>query len=653
MFRPEPMTHLLIVASRERMETVIRELYSHRVFHIRDYVEKEGEKMEGVSIGPPLGSASEVSAKLVRVRTMESTFGIHPEEITPATRKRVLELRETIDRDIAAVGNETDALMSRRASIEATMRDLEQQVRELAPFAGAPVDFDSYRGYETLAVYTGRIGRDVEIPVPHEKIFTPSPQGNFIALFVPLEHKAAVDPILQEARFVPIPVPKGAGLPEALLAENQGKLATLKEEMGQIDQRIAALKEQQAQFLATCDEYLKSDLEQAEAPLRFATTDQAFLVEGWVPVKEVERVKAGLSLATEGKALVTEVQEDPHHPVPAPVEYDNPVFARPTQLLMDTYARPRYDELDPTLLVAIIFPIFFGLILGDVGYGLILLAASLGLRKIIPAGEGQALLKVMRNGAIASIFFGLLFSEFFGFKLPWEPVLYSRHLSMGGEEAGHGPMVIELLVLSIWIGILHITLGRILGAINHGRHHGIRGAIPQLGWIASMWGLLILIWSIVAIPVMPDLTGAPVVVAGLTITGFVGLALLILGVVAIASESALELTEFPTIISHTMSYARIVAIGLSSVAIAVVINFVSIGMLIEPNIENFSVGSIFFILLGIVVFLAGHLLNTALGLVGGALQSLRLQYVEFFTKFYKGGGEKFNPFGTIRRFTED
>jgi V/A-type H+/Na+-transporting ATPase subunit I len=133
----------------------------------------------------------------------------------------------------------------------------------------------------------------------------------------------------------------------------------------------------------------------------------------------------------------------------------------------------------------------------------------------------------------------------------------------------------------------------------------------------------------------------------------VGLAILIAGVLAIASESALELTEFPTIISHTMSYARIVAIGLSSVAIAVVVNYVSIGMLIEPSLENFSAVGVLFILMGILVFLVGHLLNAVLGMVGGALQSLRLQYVEFFTKFYKGGGEKFNPFGMIRRFTED
>jgi V/A-type H+-transporting ATPase subunit I len=647
------MTHLLIVASRERMETVIRLLYSHRVFHIRDYVEKEGEKVEGVTIGPPLGSATEVSAKLVRVRSMESTFGIRPDEMMPEARRRVLDLRATIDRDIAAVGNETDGLQSRRAALEGTIRELEQQIRELAPFASAPIEFDYYRGYETLAVSTGRIGRDVEIPVAHEKIFTPSPQGNFIAVFVPVEHRAAVDAILQEARFVPLPVPRGSGLPEALLSEHQRKLAGLKEEIGQIDKRIAELKEQQAQFLATCDEYLKSDLEQAEAPLRFATTDQAFLVEGWVPSREVERVKAGLSLATEGRALVSEVPEDPHHPTPSPVEYDNPAFARPTQLLMDTYSRPRYDELDPTILISLIFPIFFGIILGDVGYGLILLAASLGLRRFLPTTEGQWILKVMRNGAIASIFFGLLFSEIFGFALPWEPVLFSRHLAMGGQEAGHGPMVRELLVFAIWIGIFQITLGRILSAINHGRHHGIRGVIPQLGWIASMWGILFAIWSKVAIPVMPDFTGAAPVVAGLSLPGLLGIGLIVIGIVAIASESPLELTELPTIISHTMSYARLVAIGLSSVAIAVVVNFVSIGMLIGPHLENLSIVGVLFILMGVLVFIAGHVLNTALGLVGGALQSLRLQYVEFFTKFYRGGGEKFNPFGMIRKFTED
>jgi V/A-type H+-transporting ATPase subunit I len=82
-------------------------------------------------------------------------------------------------------------------------------------------------------------------------------------------------------------------------------------------------------------------------------------------------------------------------------------------------------------------------------------------------------------------------------------------------------------------------------------------------------------------------------------------------------------------------------------------NFITIGMMIEPNLEHLSAVGVVFIIAGIAVFIGGHLGNTALGLIGGGLQSLRLQYVEFFTKFYKGGGEKYNPFGKLKRFTED
>ena len=100
---------------------------------------------------------------------------------------------------------------------------------------------------------------------------------------------------------------------------------------------------------------------------------------------------------------------------------------------MDTYSRPKYTELDPTIMISIVFPIFFGLILGDVGYGALLLVLCLGLRKFLKGEEGQQLLAVLRNASISSIFFGVLYSEFLGFPCPWPYLLPSRHLNIGGE----------------------------------------------------------------------------------------------------------------------------------------------------------------------------------------------------------------------------
>jgi V/A-type H+-transporting ATPase subunit I len=137
------------------------------------------------------------------------------------------------------------------------------------------------------------------------------------------------------------------------------------------------------------------------------------------------------------------------------------------------------------------------------------------------------------------------------------------------------------------------------------------------------------------------------------IAAVVGAVMLVVGVIFIGRDSGLELVELPTIISHVLSYARIVAVGLSSVAIAMVVNFIAIGMLISPQLENLTIIGVLFIIMGIAVFLIGHALNMALGILGGGLHSIRLHYVEFFTKFYKGGGRKYSPFGLNRRFTED
>jgi V/A-type H+-transporting ATPase subunit I len=162
-----------------------------------------------------------------------------------------------------------------------------------------------------------------------------------------------------------------------------------------------------------------------------------------------------------------------------------------------------------------------------------------------------------------------------------------------------------------------------------------------------------MIWSYFSMPLMLDLTEPIHVVAGVSVTVIAGAVMALLGIIFIARDSALEMVELPTILSHVLSFARIVGVGLSSVAIAMVVNYIAIGLIIEPQLEHFTIFSVILILIGVFVFLLGHLFNAILGLLGGGLQSLRLQYVEFFTKFYKGGGKKYNPFGMKRRFTED
>jgi V/A-type H+-transporting ATPase subunit I len=655
MLKPKQMSRLLIVASRDQLDPVIRELYRSRLFHIEDFVVDGREGYDGYSIGSPLPGASEVSAKLVKVRTIENTFLIRASDIEPTGKRRHAELRSTIEQELPAIERELEELTVRRSRLDATIKDCEQKIAEFLPFTEIPMDMEMYRGYAGFTVLAGYVTKEVNIPEPAEVYMSPGKARRFIVAVFRNERRSDIDRVLQEANFQAVSIPVETGMPRERIDACNEQVAQAKAEINAINKRLDEIRDHHREFLVACEEILKADIERAEAPLRFATIGQTFVSEGWVPTDRVASVKDALTGATGGRVFVTELAVGEHDPVP--VEYDNPPFSRPSQLLMDTYSRPKYNELDPTIMVSIVFPIFFGLILGDVGYGILLLVMCLGLRKFLKGEESQQLLAVLRNASISSIFFGVLYSEFLGFAMPWPYLLPSRHLNIGAHATGHGPNIPGLMLMAIWIGIVHITLGRTLSIVNHSRQdhgsHRIKAMLANAGWILMIWGILFLIWSMVPMPYMPDLTGLPPVVMGLNATALIGTAALVAGLICIARESALEIVELPTIFSHALSYSRIVAVGLSSVAIAMVVNYIAIGMLIGPQLENITLVGVIFIVMGVLVFLIGHVMNTALGILGSGLHSLRLHYVEFFTKFYKGGGIKYSPFGLKRRFTED
>jgi V/A-type H+/Na+-transporting ATPase subunit I len=660
MLKPKQMSRLLIAASRDQMAPVIAELYRHNLFHIEDYVDAGAEGYEGFKIGSPLSGASEKSADLIKIRAISNAIAVHANDVDAAPSCSRDELQTKIERELPLLEREVEELTVKRSKLETRVKELEQKIAEITPFADIPVDLNLYHGYKRFTTIAGYVSREVTLNVPHEMHLSKGKDKNFLVVIFPTEQKGDAERALAEAGFQPVPVPDESGSARGRIEFYSGETAALNKEISEINKQLEDVKQNHAAFLVACEELLKAEVDQTEAPLRFATTKQTFVAEGWVPADKVAGITNSLVYMTDGKVFVTVVPTDPEHDS-VPVEYNNPDFAKPAQVLMDVYSRPKYTEIDPTLMLSIVFPLFFGLILGDVGYGLILLVMALGLRKFLKGEEGRYLLDVLRNASISSIFFGLLYSEFLGFAIPGlKPILFSRHMmaeAAEGEAGGHGPMIPELMILSIWIGILHITLGRILGIINHAQQdhgeHRTKAVLANFGWIAVMWGVLIAIWSIAPIPLMPDLTGLPSVVSILNVGGVVGVFFAALGALLIARESVLELVELPSIISHVLSYARIVAVGFSSVAIAMVINFMAIGMLIEPQLEHFSIFSIVIIIAGLVVFLLGHALNTVLGIMGGGIHSVRLHYVEFFTKFYKGGGIKYIPFGMKRRFTED
>lgn len=647
---PSPMTKLTIVGPKSKQEDVIRSLYKQNIYHIEDH-----KKTEELDIGLPLEKSKNISNMLVIVRSIISH--IKSEKYTNMPYKLD---QKNLEKQLNILHDEVKSLLNKKHDAKQKIKILNKQSELLNILTEFKIQAKNICETEKIEFKIGKVKNTINLTKELSKIskeLEVKIKNNQIALIYKKEDKEQIISVLNSKHFMPYDLSIIKDMKETNNYEIKHIIKNLrieKEKLGSSRESLKKIGIRKTNELIKIEEYLNEESEKADSPLKFANTKDAFIIKGFVPTNNLKKTRKKLEIITEGKIYFKESKPTKKDNVP--VELDNPKITKPFEFLLHMYSIPKVNEIDPTRLMFLTFPFFFGFMLGDFGYGLLLLLFFSFLKKKIPAGK--ALFKILIISAIGTMVFGVLFGEYFGFETMPESVAealesYGVHIEPHEVHiaGGHGaeevteivyptPKILErshqisdLLSISMLIGILHILFGLILGFINVFRTHGIKHAIfEKVGWMVLIPGL---IWVLLTINIITGSLATSM--ASILPSTQIIIILAALGALFLfLGEGFIGLIELPSLLSNTLSYARLMAVGLASVKLAAIIN--------EFATEMFHAGG-WTILGGIAILLVGHTINILLGLIGPFLHSLRLHYVEFFSKFFKGGGILFRPFG--------
>lgn len=631
-----PMTKIAVVGHRARLDTTLALLQRLAVLHVVEAT-PEALGVAGYVPGPEelsrlqrlRDAATRVDA-MVRLATEHDATSGGPSPALPHDADALVDAVDVVVPTVEAAVRRLDELGARHESLDRHLGSLERLL-PLAP------DLVELAGYETMALLIDRRHaaaldalREELRRVAKERfelvsgVVDAQTLGAFVV--VPRELGAEIDALLTrgQVRRVRLPV-------ELEALSFRASLDAMREELEGLPERIARQRAELATLLGPVAPWAEAagEIRRAQARLdlcrRIGATDRAFVVVGWMPAPRERELGAAIADAIGDEVLVAPAAtRDDEQP---PVLLSNHGLARPFESLVRAFSLPRAGTLDPTPLMALFLPLFFGMMLGDIGYGVVLLAASLfAIRRIGAAarakgrpatgGELGDIARVLAMGSAWGILWGVVFGELFGGLghrfLHLAPLWFSRE-----DAHAVGP----LLGFSVAVGAVHVLLGLVIGVWTAWRTKARGKMVERIGMLASLASLFVL--AAAAVGRLPRGFMTPATAA------------LVVGVVALAApQGRLGILTGPLellgTIGNVLSYLRIAALGLASVYLARVANEISVA---AP------------LWLGAVVAVLFHALNIVLGAFSPTIQALRLHYVEFFGKFHEDGGAAFAPFG--------
>ncbi len=620
MLKPEPMTKVVICGLNDDLSKVSNVLSKTRLVHVENYAGED----EGFLTGSTLDYGSQVSEVLVRVRSLIKILDVDagsPTDVKNAdsVESEVFEKLDNLEKNILKIYN------NNRSSIQ-ELKDGTNRLELMEKFESFGINLEYFSGFKSMNVLTGILSSNTEFSVVNGEVIR---DDDMIAVFVPVGDSEEVEQRLIKSGFKSVDPPSGEGSISKGISKLESDLQNLESEIEATGLELEALSNRHGQWLVVAEEHFAAQSEKSSLPLKLALSKNAFVLDGWIPVKEADDLKNSL------EGINLDIQFESSDAIP-PVKLDNPKAVKPFEFFTKLYSTPDHRELDPSALLFFGYPLFFGLMIGDLGYGFCYFFLGHFLAtKYKHSDELYQLGQIIRMAGFSAFFFGtVIFAEAFGFALPFLQHDFAL-------DKGNADDVGFMLLASGAIGLFYVTLGLVMGFYNAMNMHDIKHAIQEkLSWIMILWGGLSFI--------PPWLFGSSLIGSRIgldeEIEFWVGLSGFLIGLVlAVSAEGVVALVEVPSVFVQVISYVRIAALGVADYGLAHAFN----GMAMDIGFSGVS------IIPALLIFVVGQLVVFTLGLIGSGINSLRLQYVECFPKFFIGGGTDYTPFGYTRKYTHE
>lgn len=641
MFSSAPMRKVNIFVSEENILDLTIALGRLEVLHLDEAEVAEG--WESSTGGYWSEQANRYASLERRLRNSLDTLGVSregvdaPDQLVPREDARVIEEK------IRDVEEELDDWQERKRAAKRARERLELVVEGTRLLSPLEISMEALQELDHLHLAIGTIPREdlsglqmAIFRIPFVIIPTIERRERVLIFAATTQDNAAImDLALRSAFFEPLELPKGvSGSPDEVLADLEKRLQEVEERLAQLEEERRQMAEARGDRLLEWWRRSQGNAQVTGLIDRFGRHGETNLIVGWVPERDLDGLIKTVSEVTEGEADIEILEPRPSPQRPVPTLLQNPPFLKPFERIVSTFGFPEYDEIDPTVPLALTFVLMYGMMFGDVGHGLLLFLAGVWFFR--REGVLTSLAPLMLAAGASGTLFGFLYGSLFG----REDIL--PHIWLSPIED-----ILQILIVSIAGGAALLSLGFILHLISAWQSHewgslffnedGLAGFVLYLallgGGVAlaqsitfpvAAWALLLLTMAVLILLQEP---------LGRLVTG--KRPILESGWAADLVQSLFEL--FETVISYftnSLSFVRLGAFAIAHAGLSQVVLILSEG---GSGLWRWLI-----ILLGAVVIVGFE------GLIVG-IQTLRLEYYEFFGKFYRGGGLAFKPFRLLPR----